>query len=55
LFLNLQSLEEDIIEEVRERMESGKLEDTLRDFYYVSSAMEKSCRRGKWKLGAPAM
>ena len=55
MFLNLKSLEEDIIEQVRARMESGKLEDTLRDFYYVSSAMEKSCRRGKWKLGALVM
>ena len=44
LLLNLQSLEEDIIEEVRERMESGKLEATLRDFYYVLSAKEKSCQ-----------
>ena len=31
LFLNLHSLEEDIIEEVRERMESGKLKATFRD------------------------
>ena len=42
LLLNLHSREEDIIEEVRERMESGKLEATLRDLYYVSTAKEKS-------------
>ena len=42
LFLNLHSLEEDIIEKVRERMESGKLRATFRDFYYVSTAKEKS-------------
>ena len=42
LFLNLHSLEEDIIEEVRERMESGKLKATFRDVYYVSTAKEKS-------------
>ena len=42
LFLNLHSLEEDIIEEVRERMESGKLKPNFRDVYYVSTAKEKS-------------
>ena len=42
LFLNLHSLEEDIIEEVRESMESGKLKATFRDVYYVSTAKEKS-------------
>ena len=42
LFLSLHSLEEDIIEEVRERMESGKLKATFRDVYYVSTAKEKS-------------
>ena len=42
LFLILHSLEEDIIEEVRERMESGKLKATFRDVYYVSTAKEKS-------------
>jgi len=31
LFLNLHSLEADIIEEVRERMESGKLKATFHD------------------------
>ena len=45
LFLNLHSLEEDIIEEVRERMESGKLKATFRDVYYVATAKEKSWRR----------
>ncbi|QXD33704.1 hypothetical protein [Candidatus Pelagisphaera phototrophica] len=42
LFLNLHSLEEDMIEEVRDRMESGKLKATFRDVYYVSTAKEKS-------------
>ena len=42
LFLNLYSLEEDIIEEVRTRMESGKLKASFRDVYYVSTAKEKS-------------
>jgi len=36
------SLEEDIIEDVRERMESGKLKATFRDVYFVSTAKEKS-------------
>ena len=42
LFLNLHSLEEDIIEKVRERMENGKLKPSFRDVYYVSTAKEKS-------------
>tara|TARA_B100000212_G_scaffold270682_1_gene210084 strand:- start:510 stop:1025 length:516 start_codon:yes stop_codon:yes gene_type:complete len=42
LFLNLHSLEEDIIEEVRTRMESGKLKPSFHDVYYVSTAKEKS-------------
>ena len=42
LFLNLHSLEEEIIEKLRERMESGKLKATFRDIYYVSTAKEKS-------------
>jgi glycerol dehydrogenase-like iron-containing ADH family enzyme len=42
LFLNLHSLEEDIIEKLRERMEGGKLKATFRDIYYVSTAKEKS-------------
>jgi hypothetical protein len=42
LFLNLHSLEEDMIEEVRDRMESGKLKPNFRDVYYVSTAKEKS-------------
>ena len=40
--MNLHSLEEDIIEDVRERMESGKLKPNFRDVYYVSTAKEKS-------------
>ena len=42
LFLNLHSLEEDIIEKLRERMENGKLKASFRDIYYVSTAKEKS-------------
>ena len=42
LFLNLHSLEEDIIEDVRERMDSGTLKPNFRDVYYVSTAKEKS-------------
>ena len=42
LSLNLHSLEEDIIEKLRDRMESGKLKATFRDVYYVSTAKEKS-------------
>ena len=42
LFLNLHSLEEDIIEDVRGRMENGKLKPNFRDVYYVSTAKEKS-------------
>jgi len=42
LFFSLNSLEEDIIEDVRERMESGKLKPNFRDVYYVSTAKEKS-------------
>ena len=47
LFLNLHSLEEDIIEKVRERMESGKLKATFRDVYYVSTAKEKSWQQAR--------
>ena len=42
LFLDLHSLEEDIIEKLRDKMESGKLKATFRDVYYVSTAKEKS-------------
>ena len=42
LFLNLHSLEEDIIEKLRDRMDSGKLKPNFRDVYYVSTAKEKS-------------
>ena len=42
LFPNLHSLEEDIIEEVRECMESGKLKSTFLDVYYVLIAKKKS-------------
>ena len=44
LFLNLHSLEEDVIQEVRTRMESGKLKPAFRDIYYVATA-KKTMRR----------
>ena len=40
--MNLHSLEEDLIEKLRELMENGKLKATFRDVYYVSTAKEKS-------------
>ena len=42
LLLNLHSLQEDIIEGVRERMENGKLKPNFSDVFYVSTAKEKS-------------
>ena len=42
LFLELSSLEEDMIEQVRERLHSGELKPTFSDVYYVSTAKEKS-------------
>ena len=42
LYLNLHFLQEDIIEDVRERMENGKLKPNFRDVFYVSTAKEKS-------------
>ena len=42
LFLNLHFLQEDIIEDVSERMENGKLKPNFRDVFYVSTAKEKS-------------
>lgn len=47
LFLNLHCLEDDIIEKVRTRMESGKLKATFRDVYYVSTAKEKSWQQAQ--------
>ena len=38
---------EDIIEDVRERMGSGKLKATFRDVYYVSTAKEKSWQQAQ--------
>jgi len=53
LFLNLHSLDEDIVEEVRTRMESGKLKATFRDVYYVSTAKEKSWHIHCYTAAAP--
>ena len=47
LFLNLHSLEEDIIEKLRDRMDSGKLKPNFRDVYYVSTAKEKSWQQAQ--------
>ena len=41
LFLNLHSLEVDVIEEARDRIATGKLKATFREVYYVSTAKEK--------------
>ena len=42
LFLELSSLEEDMIEQVRERLHSGELKPTFRDLMYISIALEKA-------------
>ena len=47
LFLHLHSLEEDIIEKLRDRMDSGKLKPNFRDVYYVSTAKEKSWQQAQ--------
>ena len=42
LFLELSSLEEDMIEQVRERLRRGELKPTIRDLMYISIALEKA-------------
>ena len=42
LFLELSSLEEDMIEQVRERLHSGELMPTFRDLLYISIALDKA-------------
>ena len=42
LFLELSSLEEDMIEQVRERLHRGELKPTFRDLMYISIAVEKA-------------
>ena len=42
LFLELSSLEEDMIEQVRERLHRGELKPTFRDLMYISIALEKA-------------
>jgi len=42
LFLELSSLEEDMIEQVRERLRSGELVPTFRDLLYISIALDKA-------------
>ena len=45
LFLELSSLEEDMIEQVRERLHSGELKPTFSDLLPVSVALEKAERQ----------
>jgi hypothetical protein len=42
LFLDLHSLLEDMIEQVREQLHSGELKPTFRDLMYISIALEKA-------------
>ena len=42
LFLDLHSLEEEMIEQVRERLHSGELKPTFRDLMYISIALDKA-------------
>lgn len=42
LFLELSSLEEDMIEQVRERLHSGELKPTFSDLLYISIALDKA-------------
>ena len=45
LFLELSSLEEDMIEQVREQLHSGELKPTFRDLLPVSVALDKAERQ----------
>ena len=42
MFLELSSLEEDMVERIRERLRSGELLPTFNDLLYVSIAIEKA-------------
>ena len=42
LFLELSSLEEDMIEQVRKQLNRGELKPTFRDLMYISIAVEKA-------------
>ena len=42
LFLDLHSLEMDMVEQIRERLRSGELIPTFKDLLYVSIALEKA-------------
>jgi hypothetical protein len=42
LFLDLHSLEMDMVEQIRERLRSGELVPTFSDLLYVSIALEKA-------------
>jgi glycerol dehydrogenase-like iron-containing ADH family enzyme len=42
LFLDLHSLEEEMIERIRERLRSGELLPTFKDLMYISIALDKA-------------
>jgi hypothetical protein len=42
LFLDLHSLEMDMVEQIRERLSSGELVPTFRDLMYISIALDKA-------------
>ena len=42
LFLGLSSLEEDMVEQIRERLRSGELVPTFKDLLYISIALDKA-------------
>ena len=47
LFLEISSLEEEMIERIRERLRSGELLPTFRDLMYVSIAIEKAWQQAE--------
>ena len=42
LFLELSSIEEDMVDSLREQMNSGELKPTFRDLMYISISLEKA-------------
>ncbi len=42
LFLDLHSLEMDMVEQIRERLRSGELVPTFKDLMYISIALDKA-------------
>ena len=47
LFLGLSSLEEDMVEQIRERLRSGELVPTFKDLLYVSVALDKAWQQSE--------